>query len=140
MGFFDKLKEGLKKTKNTITERIDKVLVSFGKIDEELFEELEEILITSDVGIDTSMKIIENLKNRVKETKTTDPAKVKELLKEELAQILSQGESDLKLDTTPSVILVVGVNGVGKTTSIGKIANLLKSQGKKSHPCSRRHL
>jgi len=77
------------------------------------------------------MKIIENLKNRVKETKTTDPAKVKELLKEELAQILSQGESDLKLDTTPSVILVVGVNGVGKTTSIGKIANLLKSQGKK---------
>ena len=131
MGFFDKLKEGLKKTKNTITERIDKVLVSFGKIDEELFEELEEILITSDVGIDTSMKIIENLKNRVKETKTTDPAKVKELLKEELAQILSQGESDLKLDTTPSVILVVGVNGVGKTTSIGKIANLLKSQGKK---------
>ncbi|HOM02606.1 MAG TPA: signal recognition particle-docking protein FtsY [Acetivibrio sp.] len=131
MGFFDKLKEGLKKTKNTITERIDKVLVSFGKIDEELFEELEEILITSDVGIDTSMKIIENLRQRVKETKTTDPAKVKELLKEELAQILSQGESDLKLDTTPSVILVVGVNGVGKTTSIGKIANLLKSQGKK---------
>ncbi|HHV29320.1 signal recognition particle-docking protein FtsY [Acetivibrio mesophilus] len=131
MGFFDKLKEGLKKTKNTITERIDKVLVSFGKIDEELFEELEEILITSDVGIDTSMKIIENLKSRVKETKTTDPAKVKELLKEELSQILSQGESELKLDTTPSVILVVGVNGVGKTTSIGKIANLLKSKGKK---------
>ncbi|WP_265443614.1 signal recognition particle-docking protein FtsY [Acetivibrio straminisolvens] len=131
MGFFDKLKEGLRKTKNTITERIDKVLVSFGKIDEELFEELEEILITSDVGIDTSMKIIENLKTRVKETRTTDPAKVKELLKEELAKILSQGESELKLDTTPSVILVVGVNGVGKTTSIGKIANLLKSKGKK---------
>ncbi|GAE89227.1 signal recognition particle receptor protein FtsY [Acetivibrio straminisolvens JCM 21531] len=90
MGFFDKLKEGLRKTKNTITERIDKVLVSFGKIDEELFEELEEILITSDVGIDTSMKIIENLKTRVKETRTTDPAKVKELLKEELAKILSR--------------------------------------------------
>lgn len=131
MGFFDRLKEGLKKTKNTITERIDKVLVSFGKIDEELFEELEEILITSDVGIDTSMKIIENLKKRVKEEKATDPASVKQLLKEELSQILSQGESELKLDTTPSVILVVGVNGVGKTTSIGKIANVLKSQGKK---------
>jgi len=131
MGFFDRLKEGLKKTKNAITERIDKVLVSFGKIDEELFEELEEILITSDVGIDTSMQIIENLKKKVKENKVVDPQKVKELLKEEIADILSMGESELKLDTTPSVILVVGVNGVGKTTSIGKIANLLKSQGKK---------
>jgi len=131
MGFFDRLKEGLKKTKNAITERIDQVLVSFGKIDEELFEELEEILITSDVGIDTSMQIIENLKKKVKENKVVDPQKVKELLKEEIADILSMGESELKLDTTPSVILVVGVNGVGKTTSIGKIANLLKSQGKK---------
>ncbi|HPT91664.1 MAG TPA: signal recognition particle-docking protein FtsY [Acetivibrio sp.] len=131
MGFFDRLKEGLKKTKNAITERIDQVLVSFGKIDEELFEELEEILITSDVGIDTSMQIIENLKKKVKENKVVDPQKVKELLKEEIADILSMGESELKLDTIPSVILVVGVNGVGKTTSIGKIANLLKSQGKK---------
>ena len=82
MGFFDRLKEGLRKTKNTFTERIDQVLVSFGKIDEELFEELEEILITSDVGIDTSMKIIENLKKKVKENKVVDPQKVKELLKE----------------------------------------------------------
>ncbi|MFZ5986901.1 MAG: signal recognition particle-docking protein FtsY [Bacillota bacterium] len=131
MGFFDRLKEGLKKTKNTITERIDQVLVSFGKIDEELFEELEEILITSDVGIDASMRIIEDLKKKVKETRTTDPRKVKELLKEELREILSSADSDLKLDTAPSVILVVGVNGVGKTTSIGKIANLLKSRGKK---------
>lgn len=131
MGFFDRLKEGLKKTKNSITERIDQVLVSFGKIDEELFEELEEILITSDVGIDTSLKIIEDLKKKVKETKTTDPKKVKDLLKEELSEILSKGESELNLDTSPSVILVVGVNGVGKTTSIGKIANLLKLKGKK---------
>ncbi|NLP13349.1 MAG: signal recognition particle-docking protein FtsY [Clostridium sp.] len=131
MGFFDRLKEGLRKTKNTITERIDQVLVSFGKIDEELFEELEEILITSDVGIDTSMKIIENLKKKVKENKVVDPQKVKELLKEELTEILSMGESELRLETTPSVILVVGVNGVGKTTSIGKIANLLKTKGKK---------
>jgi fused signal recognition particle receptor len=131
MGFFDRLKEGLKKTKNNITERIDQVLVSFGKIDEELFEELEEILITSDVGIDTSMKIIENLKKKVKENKATDPMKVKELLKEELAEILSSGNPELNIQTTPSVIVVVGVNGVGKTTSIGKIAHLLKSGGKK---------
>ncbi|NLD50305.1 MAG: signal recognition particle-docking protein FtsY [Clostridiaceae bacterium] len=131
MGFFDRLKEGLKKTKNTITERIDKVLVSFGKIDEELFEELEEILITSDVGIDTSLKIIEDLKKKVKDNKVIDPLKVKELLKEELSEILGRGNSELNLGTSPSVILVVGVNGVGKTTSIGKIANLLKSRGKK---------
>ena len=131
MGFFELIKEELKKKKNAITERIDQVLVSFGKIDEELFEELEEILITSDVGIDTSMKIIENLKKKVKVNKVVDPQKVKELLKQEVSEILSMGESELKLETTPSIILVVGVNGVGKTTSIGKIANLLKTQGKK---------
>ncbi|HAA43741.1 MAG TPA: signal recognition particle-docking protein FtsY, partial [Ruminiclostridium sp.] len=130
MGFFDKLKRGLKKTKNTITERIDQVLVSFGKIDEELFEELEEILITSDVGIETSMKIIEDLKKKVKETKTTDPKGVKKLLKEELSEILGTSNSKLNIETKPSVIIVVGVNGVGKTTSIGKIANVLKSQNK----------
>src|SRR5687768_14155383 len=131
MGFFDRLKRGLKKTKSTITERIDQVLVSFGKIDEELFEELEEVLITSDVGIDTSMKIIEDLKKKVKETKTTDPREVKRLLKDELSEILGTSNSQLNMETKPSVIVVVGVNGVGKTTSIGKIANVLKSQNKK---------
>ncbi len=131
MGFFDRLKDGLQKTRKSITEKIDQVLVSFGKVDEELFDELEEILITSDIGIETTMKIIENLKEKVKERKVIDPMQVKELLKEELQEILERGGNNLKLDTRPSVIIVIGVNGVGKTTSIGKIANLYKSQGKK---------
>lgn len=131
MGFFDRLKEGLQKTRNSITEKIDQVLVSFGKIDEELFDELEEILITADVGIDTTMRIIEVLKKKVKENKLTDPMKVKDLLKEELTHILKDEQNELNIGTSPSVIMVIGVNGVGKTTSIGKIANLLKQQGKK---------
>jgi fused signal recognition particle receptor len=131
MGFFDKLKEGLKKTKNAITERIDQVLVSFGKIDEELFEELEEILITSDVGAEATLRIIEDLKKKEKDNKVTDPLKVKGLLKEALAELLSAQSSELNLKTSPSVIVVVGVNGVGKTTSIGKIAHQLKQSGKK---------
>ncbi len=131
MGFFDRLKEGLQKTRKGITEKIDQVLVSFGKIDAELFEELEEILITSDVGIDTTLKIIEDLKKKVKERKLTDPREVKGLLQEELSEILKDEGSELKLDTSPSIIMVIGVNGVGKTTSIGKIANLLKQSGKK---------
>lgn len=131
MGFFDKLKQGLEKTRKGITEKIDQVLVSFGKIDDDLFDELEEILITSDVGVDATMKIIQNLKKQVREKKLTNPAMVKDLLKDELSTILAQGDSRLVLDSTPSVILVIGVNGVGKTTSIAKIANLLKQQGKK---------
>lgn len=130
MGFFDRLKEGLQKTRKGITERIDKVLVSFGKIDDDLFDELEEILVTSDIGIETSMRIISDLKRMVKERKVTDPAAVKDLLKEELSEIL-KGESELNIETSPAVIIVIGVNGVGKTTSIGKIANLLKQKGKK---------
>lgn len=131
MGFFDKLKEGLQKTRKSITEKIDQVLVSFGKVDEELFDELEEILITSDIGIETTMKIINGLKEKVKERKIIDAMKVKDLLKEELTEILASGDNELKLDSKPSVIVVIGVNGVGKTTSIGKIANFYKSQGKK---------
>lgn len=131
MGFFDRLKEGLQKTRKGITEKIDQVLVSFGKIDDELFDELEEILITSDVGIDTTMKIIEDLKKKVKEQKVTDPKKVKDLLKEVIIEIMDVDNKELAVDTSPSVIIVIGVNGVGKTTSIGKISNLLKQQGKK---------
>ncbi len=131
MGFFDRLKEGLQKTRKGITEKIDQVLVSFGKIDDELFDELEEILITSDVGIDTTLKIIEELKKRVKENKVINPMKVKELLKDIIIDTLKEGDSGINVSTSPSVILVIGVNGVGKTTSIGKIASHFKNQGKK---------
>jgi fused signal recognition particle receptor len=139
MGFFDKLKKGLEKTRKGISEKVDQVLTSFGKIDEDLFEELEEILIASDVGVETTLKIVENIKSEVKERKISDPIAIKELLKEELIAILNSGNekddldecSVLKLDTSPAVIVVVGVNGVGKTTSIGKIAANLKNRGKK---------
>jgi fused signal recognition particle receptor len=131
MGFFDRLKEGLHKTRKGITEKIDQVLVSFGKIDEELFEELEEVLIAADIGIETTLKIISDIKLKVKENKIIDPLKVKDLLKEEIKEILNKNHSELKINTSPSVIIVIGVNGVGKTTSIGKIANLVKQGGKK---------
>lgn len=130
MGFFDKLKEGLLKTRKGITEKIDQVLVSFGKIDEELFEELEEILISSDIGIDTTLKMIEDIKKKVKERKITDPGAIRQLIKEELISILEENYSELNT-SSPSVIVVIGVNGVGKTTSIGKIAHNLKKSGKK---------
>ena len=99
-------------------------MVSFGKIDEELFEELEEILIASDIGVETTLKIISDIKIKVKENKVIDPLKVKGLLKEEFIEILKEDNSELNINTSPSVIIVIGVNGVGKTTSIGKIANL----------------
>lgn len=131
MAFFDRLKKGLEKTRKGITDRIDKVLVSFGKVDEDLFEELEEVLITSDVGMDTTKKIMEELRLKVKDQKITDPMKVKGALKETVAAMMKDEEAHLDISASPAVIMVIGVNGVGKTTSIGKIANLLKHQGKK---------
>jgi len=107
MGFFDKLKSGLKKTRDSITKRVDQLLVSMGRIDEDLFEELEEILITSDVGVDTSLKIIEELKARVKKEKVTQPSEVKRLLKEEIMSIMGSDENAMKLGTKPSVIVVI---------------------------------
>jgi len=129
MGFFDRLREGLSKTKKNFTEKVESLLKSFKQVDDELFEELEEILVLSDVGVKTSQKIIENLKERVKKERILDPQVVKELLKEEMLNIINL-ENKLS-DKYPLIILMVGVNGVGKTTSIGKIANLLKSNGKK---------
>ncbi|MBR1653846.1 MAG: signal recognition particle-docking protein FtsY [Clostridia bacterium] len=131
MGFFDKLKNGLSKTKTSINEKVNNVFSNFRKVDEELLEELEEALIMSDVGMETSEKIIAQLRNKVKKEKIEDTEEVKKALKEIIKEILDSVDSTLHLETTPSVILVVGVNGVGKTTSIGKIANRLKLDGKK---------
>lgn len=131
MGFFEKLKSGLGKTKSSINEKINNVFSVFRKVDEELLEELEEVLIMSDIGMETSIKIIGKLRERIKKEKIEDEEKVKSTLKEIMQEILDVEEPKLHLDTRPSVILVIGVNGVGKTTSIGKIANNLRIQGKK---------
>lgn len=131
MGFFDKLKEGLSKTRKSITEKIDQVLVSFGKVDDDLFDELEEILVTADLGVDTAVRIIEDTKKKVRERKITEPSKVKDIIKEALVEILGEETEKLDIEPSPAVIMVIGVNGVGKTTSIGKIASMLKKQGKK---------
>lgn len=131
MGFFDKLKNGLSKTKNSFDEKINNVFSNFRKVDEELLEELEEALIMSDVGAQTSKKIISNLRDRIKKEKIENEEDVRNALREEIKAILDEVDNGLKLATHPSVILVVGVNGVGKTTSIGKIANRLKQDGKK---------
>ncbi|MDR2654566.1 MAG: signal recognition particle-docking protein FtsY [Oscillospiraceae bacterium] len=130
MGFFKKLAEGLKKTRDNMIKGADSLFKSRGKIDDELFEELEEILIMSDVGGQTSAQICANLRKRVKENRVTDAEAVRDLLKQELAERLGGGE-ELNISTQPSVILVIGVNGAGKTTTIGKIAYNLKSRGKK---------
>ena len=131
MGFFDKLKQGLSKTKDSINEKINDVFSNFRKVDEDFLEELEEALIMSDIGIETSTKIIDNLRTRIKKEKIEDEEQVKESLREEIEKILEISDNSLKLETKPSVILVIGVNGVGKTTSIGKIANRLAKDGKK---------
>lgn len=131
MGFFDKLKEGLSKTKQSFNEKINDVFSNFRKVDEELLEELEEILIMSDIGMETSVQIISNLRERIKKEKIEQEEEVKQALREEMEKMLEVAEPELNLATPLSVILVVGVNGVGKTTSIGKIANRLKKDGKK---------
>ena len=130
MGFFSKIKEGLKKTRNSISDGITSIINSFTKIDEEFFEELEEILIMSDIGVMTATEICDMLRKKIKETGETDPNNIKAMMKEIITEMLGEDEG-LKLNTTPSVILVIGVNGVGKTTSIGKIASQLKNEGKK---------
>lgn len=130
MGFFDKLKNGLLKTKNAIVGKIDSLFKAFRKVDEDLFDELEELLISADVGVNTTEDILEELREFVKENKIKEADEVKDELLNIMRSHIGEHEP-LNLSTKPSVILIVGVNGVGKTTSIGKIAKDLKSKGKK---------
>ncbi len=129
MGLFSKIKQGLQKTRSSIASGVTSIINSFTKIDEELFEELEEMLVMSDIGVNTATEICDILRKKIKEQGITDPTIIKNLMKEIITEML--GEDDgLKLETKPSVILVIGVNGVGKTTTIGKLSAILKQQGK----------
>ena len=130
MAFFDKLKAGLAKTKDALFGKVKDLFINMRTVDEDLFDELEEILITADVGVNATEAILEKLRYKVKADKITESELVYEELKAIIAEMIGDGDG-LDLSTTPSVILVIGVNGVGKTTSIAKIANNLKSQGKK---------
>ncbi|MDY3031068.1 MAG: signal recognition particle-docking protein FtsY [Clostridia bacterium] len=131
MGFFEKLKSGLKKTSDAISKQVNNVFSTFVKVDEELFENLEEALIMADIGVETSVYIIEELRERVKHKFITDGNLVKEELKSVISDILDEHDTSMHLESSPSVILVIGVNGVGKTTSIGKLASHYKAMGKK---------
>ena len=130
MGLFSKIKAGLHKTKASISDGITNIINSFTKIDEDLFEELEELLVMSDIGVETSLKICEELRARVKRDGITDPSQTKGIMHDIIVEMLGC-DTALKLDTKPSVILVIGVNGVGKTTTIGKMSLMLKDSGKK---------
>lgn len=130
MGLFSKIKEGLRKTRENVSASIQKMLHSFTKIDDELFEELEELLVMGDVGVSTAERICDECRERVKKEGVKDPECIFEMLKEITADLL-RGEETLRLTTKPSIVLVIGVNGVGKTTTIGKLAARCKQEGKK---------
>lgn len=131
ISLFERLKQGLSKAKQGITDRVDQVLKSYTKVDEDLLEEIEEILITADVGVDTTMNIIDKLTDAIKTKKITDPQDVKGELKLIIEEILTNENSTLDVSHSPSIIIMVGVNGVGKTTTIGKLASRYKKEGKK---------
>ena len=131
MGFFDKIKAGLTKTRDALSSTLGSVFSGFSEIDDDFYDELEECLILADLGVDTTVKAVEKLRKTVREQhlKTTEEAR--QALKDILTEMLQVGDPQLKLDTKPSVVLVIGVNGVGKTTTIGKIATQLTKQGKR---------
>ena len=131
VSLFDRLKHGLSKAKQGITDRVDEVLKAYTKVDEDLLEDLEEVLITADVGVNTTMDIIEKLEDVIRTKKITDPQDVREELKLIIEDILSKDDTKLDVSHSPTIILMVGVNGVGKTTTIGKLAHRYKSEGKK---------
>lgn len=130
MGFFSKIKDGLKKTKESMVKKMQKVVNSFTKIDEELFEQLEETMIMSDIGVETSVQICEELRKRIKERGITDPSVIMELIQEIVAEMMGD-DIELDLSSKPSVIMVIGVNGAGKTTTIGKMCHQFINDGKK---------
>ncbi len=136
MGFFDKIKNGLKKTREAMASTIGNVFSVFRAVDEDFFEELEESMILGDIGVDTSCKAVELLRKRVKEQKLKDAEEVRAALKEILVEMLCVGDTQLKVNTRPSVVLVIGVNGVGKTTTIGKLAHNFEAQGKRVLLCA----
>ena len=131
MGFFDKIKAGLTKTRDALSNTLGSVFSGFSEIDEDFYEELEECLILADLGVDTATKAVAQLRKAVKEQHLKETEQAKAALKEILVQMLEVGSNELDLSTTPAVVLVIGVNGVGKTTTIGKIATQLVKQGKK---------
>ena len=130
MAFFKRLSDGLRKTRNSISSALNSVVSSFTKIDQDLFDEIEEILIMSDIGVKTSTLICEQLKQTVKDKRITDPSLIMNELENIIVSLLD-GDHSLNISTKPSVVLVIGVNGVGKTTTIGKLASNIKNQGKK---------
>lgn len=136
MGFFEKIKNSLKKTKNAIASTVGGVFASFRGVSEEFYEELEESMILADIGVETSCKAVDLLRQRVKERKLKEAEEIHDCLKEILVEMLQVGDTALKMTTKPSIVLVIGVNGVGKTTTIGKLAHQFASQGKRVLLCA----
>ncbi len=136
MGFFSKIKEGLTKTRKAMAETLGNVFSGFSGLDDDFYEELEECLILADLGVETAGKAVESLRSRVKEEKIREPEEAKTALKDILVEMLNVGDTRLRLNTRPSVVLVIGVNGVGKTTTIGKLAKQLGDQGKRVLMCA----
>ena len=136
MGFFDKIKAGLTKTREALSGTLGSVFSGFSEIDDDFYDELEECLILADLGVETAGRAVESLRRRVKEEKIREPEEAKAALKDILVEMLDVGDTRLRLDTQPSVVLVIGVNGVGKTTTIGKLAKQLGDQGKRVLMCA----